>query len=240
MGRSCHVHRRSALPDNAGVNVSVRDTSSSCLHPVSSERTPEEREWLAGLEDATFGVWDLDPRLELVHYSPQWKARLGFPQLHAPDSTSFWRSRVHPDDFEAMLRALRGHLDGFAPSYEMQFRLRCNGSGYRTVLSRGRVVARDHRGDATRMVGTMIDLTGRPLAPRSHGLPADDPAQVVAVPRMPLHAVLGAASHDTLMCAAPEQAAATITTAAADAPQLVDSIADLLDMALREGRRTVR
>ena len=83
-----------------------------------------------------------------------------------PDSVKpFDLEVVHPDDFQAMLRALRAHLDGFAPHYEMQFRLRGNGFGYRTVLSRGRVVARDHRGDATRMVGTMIDLTGRPLAP---------------------------------------------------------------------------
>lgn len=203
---------------------------------MSTERTVEERQWLAGIEDASFGVWDLDPRLELVHYSPQWKARLGFPQVHAPDSTSFWRSRVHPDDFQAMLRALRAHLDGFAPHYEMQFRLRGNGFGYRTVLSRGRVVARDHRGDATRMVGTMIDLTGRPLAPRSHGLPTDDPTHIITAARVPLHAVLGA-SQGSLMDATPGLIAAI---SAADTHGLVDAVADLLDLALREGRHTAR
>lgn len=132
------------------------------------------RRWLQALEDARFGVWDLDPHSEQVHYSPAWKARLGFAGVAAADSTWFWRCRVHPDDLDGMLASLRRHLDGHADSYAMHFRLRCNGAGYRMVLSRGRVVARDARGQATRMVGTMIDLTSRPMPPSCGALLADD------------------------------------------------------------------
>lgn len=119
--------------------------------------------WLQALQDARFGVWDLDPLQERVRYSPQWKARWGFDGVPSADSTWFWRCRVHPADFDGMLDSLRRHLDGHADSYAMHFRLRGNGSGYRTVLSRGRVISRDAQGLATRMVGTMIDLTARPL-----------------------------------------------------------------------------
>lgn len=158
-----------------------------------SHRTVEEQRWLLALEEASFGVWDLDPRLEAVHYSPAWKARLGFPRIHAPDSTSFWRCRVHPGDLDPMLDALRAHLDGCGSSYEMRFRLRSNGSGYRTMLSRGRVVARDVHGQATRMVGTMVDLTGRPSAVAPHGLAAEAPWCAPDPFRLPFHAALGAA-----------------------------------------------
>lgn len=137
--------------------------------------TPETHHWLQALERAQFGVWDLDPRRETVHYSPSWKARLGFAGIPAADSTWFWRCRVHPDDFDGMLGSLRRHLDGHADSYAMHFRLRSNGSGYRTVLSRGRVVSRDAQGLATRMVGTMIDLTARPLPPALTGPVAAEP-----------------------------------------------------------------
>lgn len=191
-----------------------------------SDPTVEEQRWLQALEDATFGVWDLDPRLEMVHYSPQWKARLGFPRIHAPDSTAFWRCRVHPEDFEPMLSALRAHLDGYSASYAMRFRLRCNGSGYRTVLSRGRVVARDHRGQATRMVGTMVDLTGRPLSPAPHGLATEVPSQAVDLPRLPLHAALGVAHPSGHVGG---------SLAAQETLRLVDQIDDLLDLALHEG-----
>ena len=191
--------------------------------------TSEVERWRLALNSAAFGVWDLDPRLEMVHYSPQWKARFGFPRIEAPDSTSFWRCRVHPDDFDSMLNALRSHLDGYSVSYEMQFRLRSNGSGYRTVLSRGRVVARDHRGNATRMVGTMIDLTGRPAAAAPYGLVAEDPGTAPEGTRLPLHAVLGVAH---------PHAGTWRSEPASEAHRLVELIDDLLDRALREGGAT--
>jgi hypothetical protein len=196
---------------------------------LTLKRSVEAQRWLSAIENCTFGVWDLNPRLETVHYSPQWKARLGFPRIHAPDSTQFWRCRVHPVDLDAMQASLRSHLDGQASSYEMRFRLRSNGSGYRTVLSRGRVVARDRLGDATRMVGTMVDLTPRLASSTPHGLALEDPEQVIVLPQRPLHAILG--------MACPSQAGAPDD--AQQEQQLIESIRDLLDLALHEGGATL-
>lgn len=125
----------------------------------------EELRWRTAVEQGHFGVWDLDPLLESVRYSPRWKEHMGFADITAADSTTFWRCRVHPDDLAPMLKALRSHLDGFRPSYEAKFRIRSNGSGYRLMLSRGLAVERDSQGHALRMVGTMVDLTDRPGAP---------------------------------------------------------------------------
>jgi PAS fold len=190
--------------------------------------------WRQAIESASFGVWDLDPFQEMVHYSPQWKARLGFPRIHEPDSTGFWRCRVHPDDLQPMQGALRSHLDGYASSYEMRFRLRSNGSGYRTVLSRGRAVARDAAGNATRMVGTMVDLTGRPVAAAQHGLAAEDPGQAIESARLPLHAAIALAS-------APAGAGGSAgegSQAVHEAHRLIGLISDLLDRALQEAGTT--
>lgn len=139
------------------------------------------------------GLWDLRPELETVHYSPQWKLRLGFPDPHGADSTHFWRCRVHPDDLEAMLAAMRTHLRGTQPGYEVTFRLRSNGSGYRLMHSRGRVIERRPDGTATRMVGTSLDLTSRACTPQV-GLP-EGPRGAMAGARlsMPFHALLGVA-----------------------------------------------
>lgn len=138
------------------------------------------------------GLWDLRPELETVHYSPQWKLRLGFPEPHRADSTHFWRCRVHPDDLQGMLSAMREHARGTESSYEVTFRLRSNGSGYRLVHSRGRVIEKAADGRATRMVGTMLDLTPRPSTPQG-GL-ADGPRGAMAGSPMglPFHVLLGA------------------------------------------------
>ena len=127
----------------------------------------DEARWRVALARGMTGLWDLNPRIEMVHYSAPWKARLGFPRIDMPDSTSSWRSRVHPDDYEAMLRRLRLHLDGYTATYEAQFRLRAGPRDrYIAVQSRGRVLERDARGDPLRMMGTMVSLStalGAPL-----------------------------------------------------------------------------
>ncbi len=120
-----------------------------------------EQRWGLALQSAGFGIWDLNVPDQQVHYSPQWKALLGYPPADEPDSTAAWRSRVHPDDLPAMLTALGSHLSGQHPAYEMEFRLRAADGSYRWVLSRGRVVARDEQGAPLRAIGTLTDLTDR-------------------------------------------------------------------------------
>ncbi len=184
-------------------------------------RTPEERRWASAIDRARFGVWDLDPRRELVHYPPQWKARFGFPRIHAPDSSTFWRCRVHPDDFAPMVRSLRAHLDGSSVTYEACFRLRSNGAGYRTVRSRGRVVARDAEGRATRMVGTMVDVHPLASTGRKSGLASDGPEPSPRWSGPPFHAVFTVEER-------------TVAGAVEERRRLVDRVGDLLDVALRE------
>lgn len=149
-------------------------------------------DWHTAVEAGDLGLWDLRPKLETVHHSPRWKQQLGFPDPHAADSTHFWRCRVHPDDLEPMLEAMRAHLRGAAPRYEAVFRLRSNGSGYRRLHSRGRVVHRGEGGQALRIVGTMIDLTDRPATPGG-GLPAGPRGPTAGQPiDQPFHLLLRA------------------------------------------------
>jgi len=125
-----------------------------------------EKRWGLAIQSAQFGVWDLDVRAQSVHYSPHWKAMLGYADVDEADATQTWRSRVHPDDLDAMVRSLSAHLEGRQPAYEQEFRLRAADGGYRWVLSRGQVVARDDAGAPLRAVGTLTDLTDRREADR--------------------------------------------------------------------------
>jgi hypothetical protein len=142
------------------------------------------------VDAAELGLWDLRVEHETVHYPSAWKAKLGFPDPHGADSTHFWRCRVHPSDLEGMLAAMRAHMHGSEPSYSSTFRLRSNGSGYRHMRSRGRVIERSSDGRATRMVGTIIDLTPRPCTPGgglAHG-PCGSMAALAAA--LPFHALV--------------------------------------------------
>jgi len=180
--------------------------------------------WQQAIERGDLGVWARRPPQETVHHSPRWKERLGFPRVHEADSTDFWRCRVPPDDIEAM----RAHGAFDPPTYEARFRLRSNGSGYRLLHSRGRVVLRDDAGWVLRMVGTMIDLTERPASPRG-GL-------VDEVPRVDADPSPGLPFH--LLLTAPEP---TSDAAVAGAKKrLVASVRDLLEASCRQLRHVGR
>jgi PAS domain S-box-containing protein len=137
--------------------ITHRDLPTTMQHELKDL----ERRWGLALQSAAFGVWDLDPRRQRVHYSPEWKQMLGYGNVDEVDSTATWRERVHPDDRAPMVAALEAHLGGREDAYAFEFRLRAADGSYRWVLSRGRVVDRDPGGEPLRMVGTLTDLTDR-------------------------------------------------------------------------------
>ena len=198
----------------------------------------QSRRWLSSVENGLIGVWDLDPRVEIVHYSPQWKARLGFAEIDSADNTWSWRCRVHPDDLDRMADSLQSHLDGNALTYEAQFRLRINGSGYRTVISRGRVVSRDEQGNASQVVGTMVDLTGRPRASAMRGLAAEGPSRRIHLQRLPFHVILGAAQPSAgIDCSVVGLCTESQSANATESRRLTGMVDDLLETALREASK---
>ena len=161
---------------------------------MDAQDSPLELRLRRAVEAGELGLWDLRLDLETVHHSPQWKLRFGFPEPQSADSTHFWRCRVHPDDLEGMLTAMRAHLRGGQPCYEAVFRLRSNGSGYRLVHSRGRLIERAADARPVRMVGTMLDLTARPCTPGG-GLAHGSPVTPAAVPvGRPFHELVCAGS----------------------------------------------
>lgn len=195
---------------------------------MEPQQPPAKPRWMRAIEMGELGVWDLRHELETVQHSPQWKQRLGFPEPHSADSTHFWRCRVHPDDLEAMLAAMKAHASGSQPSYEARFRLRSNGSGYRLVHSRGRVVERSAEGRAVRMVGTMIDLTASPLTPRE-GLPHGPRGPMAGLPlALPLHQLLG------LQRSGMEPADAQAARMMTERDRLLGLIEDLLDASVAQ------
>ena len=48
---------------------------------------------------------------------------------------------------------------GRPPHYEVEYRLRNKAGGWKWILSRGKAVTRDDRGRATRIIGTLTDIT---------------------------------------------------------------------------------
>ncbi len=107
------------------------------------------------------GIWEWDMRTRTVLYSARTKAILGFAPEDTPVYRMLWPTRVHPDDRRRVSRALRDHLEGKVPTYICEYRARCKTGGFKWVLSRGIVVARDASGKPLRMTGMFSDISER-------------------------------------------------------------------------------
>jgi diguanylate cyclase (GGDEF)-like protein/PAS domain S-box-containing protein len=122
-------------------------------------RESEERYALA-VEGARDGLWDWNLRTNEMYFSARWKAMLGHAEHEIGSRPEEWLSRVHPDDRERVQTATGRHVDGSTEYFEDEHRILQKDGGYRWVLSRGLAV-RDGEGRATRMAGSLTDITER-------------------------------------------------------------------------------
>jgi signal transduction histidine kinase len=88
---------------------------------------------------------------------------LEFPPVVTATSGDWWRTHIHPEDWERVVEGLHQAINGEGTLWWDEYRfLRSDGS-YTRIMDRG-VVLRQPSGKATRMIGTMFDLTLRQQA----------------------------------------------------------------------------
>ena len=119
-----------------------------------------ERRWILAIDGAGHGVWDYDFALDSMYYSVSLKAMLGFAERDERwDASAEWSTRVHPDDREAVVAAMEAHVSGAAPRFRAECRMQCCDGGWLWVLAQGMAVERAGTGRASRVVGTLTDIS---------------------------------------------------------------------------------
>ena len=152
------------------VTVRVEDgepaTLRGVLVDVSDRRQAETalRETVDRLRLAThaanIGLWDWDLRNNQVVFSREWKSQLGYAEDEVRGDYLEWESRLHPDDFEPSMAALRGYLAGDTSEYSVEFRMRHKDGSWRWIHAKGDVLRNDD-GAPIRMLGCHLDITER-------------------------------------------------------------------------------
>jgi diguanylate cyclase (GGDEF)-like protein/PAS domain S-box-containing protein len=132
-------------------------------HAVLSELRETQDRYALAVKGANDGIWDWDLAGGTVYYGPRWKEILGFSEAEIGGSPEEWFKRVRPDDLECLRAAIDAHLNGHTAHFESEHRIRHADGGYRWVFSRG-VAVRDQENRATRMAGSMSDITDRKAA----------------------------------------------------------------------------
>jgi diguanylate cyclase (GGDEF)-like protein/PAS domain S-box-containing protein len=117
------------------------------------------------LEAARQGVWDHRVGTDTVYYSRMWKLMRGFgADEEVESSQAAWLSRLHPDDRERVREQIKSQDLGVEGYDILEYRERHREGHYVWILSRGKPVEWDDKGNPVRTVGTDTDITRQKMA----------------------------------------------------------------------------
>jgi PAS domain S-box-containing protein len=128
----------------------------------AAEALRESEERLRRVVNATKdGIWEWDIQTSREYFAPRWCEILGYssedPEL--PHTFDSWASRIHPDDRDRVMAAMKSHLDR-GTEYNVDYRHRHKSGEYRWQNSRGERLLGES-GKPIKMVGIIADITER-------------------------------------------------------------------------------
>ena len=116
------------------------------------------------LDATNDGLWDWNYVTNEVYFSPRYATMLGYKPNELKAVYNTWETLLHPDDKEKSLQILNGYIKKNLKDFEIEFRLKTKNGQWKWILSRGKVVEIDEKGNPIRLVGTHIDVEERKLA----------------------------------------------------------------------------
>jgi diguanylate cyclase (GGDEF)-like protein/PAS domain S-box-containing protein len=127
---------------------------------VEEIRRSEERYALAA-RATNDGLWDWDLGTSSIYYSEHWKAMIGHEGSEIGTNPDEWLRRVHPDDLARLQQAVTDCIDGKHAVMECEHRLRAADGTYRWMRCQALAVQAAPDGSATRLVGSITDVTAQ-------------------------------------------------------------------------------
>ncbi|MDR2365028.1 MAG: PAS domain-containing protein [Zoogloeaceae bacterium] len=104
-----------------------------------------------------FWIWNLETREFFAN--PYFDALTGYAHGESPLRQPNWSKHVADEDARRIRASLRSYLHSHKPYHQIEFQMRAKAGGWRSLLSRCRVVERDERGRPVIISGTLMDIT---------------------------------------------------------------------------------
>lgn len=107
------------------------------------------------------GHWYWNIKTNSVVFNPLKVQVLGYTPEEVPENVEyqFFTGKLHPDDYETTMQAMRRHLKGEIAVYEAEYRLRTKTGEWKWLYDRGKVTRRDAEGRPLFATGIVFDIT---------------------------------------------------------------------------------
>ena len=113
------------------------------------------------IEGAQIGLWSQNFETGEVIRSEYWASMLGYKINEIENKLDFWKSLIHPDDYEMTIKAAEEHEQGKTEFYKVQHRLKCKDGSYKWILNWGKISERDNAGLPLKANGIHLDIDDR-------------------------------------------------------------------------------
>ncbi|MFH2111208.1 MAG: ATP-binding protein [Candidatus Bathyarchaeota archaeon] len=116
----------------------------------------------AVIEGGDLAWWEMEYPSGKVTYSDKKVTMLGYtPEEFKAEHYRDFVDQLHPEDQETAMEAMRRHLSGDAPRYEVDYRIRAKGGDWRWFHDTGTVTQRGPDNEPLKVTGVVIDITAR-------------------------------------------------------------------------------
>ena len=116
------------------------------------------------LAGANEGIWDLRVPENTLYLDTRYYTMAGYQPNAFPSTVDEVMKRIHKDDVDQVKRINEQNVAGHLEVFEVEFRFLRQDGSYMWIQTKGRVVARDEKGNPTRFSGTNADITERKQA----------------------------------------------------------------------------
>jgi PAS domain S-box-containing protein len=113
------------------------------------------------IDSAGIGIYDIDLVNGTVTYDASWARILGYEPGEIRHLESTWQDLLHPDDRGWLAELVAGSRARGEATARAEYRVRRKDGRWIWLHDSARVVATDATGQATRVVGVMLDITAR-------------------------------------------------------------------------------
>ena len=148
--------------ESKGISFSILDITDR--KQAEEALRESEKRFALVIDAANDGMWDWNPQTNQAFFDENYYAMLGYENIEFPGRFEEWVKHLHPDDKEDTLEELNAYISGEREVFSYEFRLMTRSGEYMWILSRGKIVERNEKGDPVRMVGTHADITERKKA----------------------------------------------------------------------------
>jgi protein-histidine pros-kinase len=111
----------------------------------------------ASLAGDSFSDWNL--KTGLIESGRHWKRLLAYGDTEVADTVAAWRRLVQPDDLSRLDAKISAHVQGRSPNFQAECRLLTQSGGWKWLLLKGMVIARDADGEPLRIILLHRDIT---------------------------------------------------------------------------------